>query len=170
MKSGRRQVSGLSLSELFVAMLIMALLAGGISRLLVSSYDSEATIRNQNAMQRTAQRAADTVVDSLRAATEIASGDQSQLSAVFKNGDRITYYLDDRTLACDTTYGGVTHPGQVIADHMSAMSFRYYVVIDGDWIEADTPASARAVEVSISLSDGKAGATEASAVQLRNKL
>jgi len=170
MRAGRRHVSGLTLTELFVVMLVMALLAAGISRLLVSSYDSEATIRNQNAMQRTAQRVADTVVDSLRAATEIASGDQSQVSAVFRNGDRITYYLDDRTLKCDATYGGVTRPGQVIADHMSAVSFRYCVVTDGDWIEADTPASARAVEVSFSLSDGKVGATESSAVKLRNKL
>lgn len=165
-----RARAGITLIELMVAMMIMLLLAGGIGKLMLSAYESEAALRGQNLMQKMAQRDADTLVDSLRAATEITSGAATQVSAAFRNGDRITYYLEDRQLKCDTTFGGVTRAGQVISDHLCTVSFTYYAPSGGDWVETSTPAAARAVRVSVCLSDGRDRATEASAVKLRNKL
>ena len=167
--SARRAAAGITLTELMIVMLIMLLLAGGISRLLVSAYDSEAAIRGQNATQRLAQRAADTVVDSTRAATEITSGDATRLGVAFRNGDRMAYYLDDRQLKCDTTYGGVTRTGQVISDQVCSVNFTYYVPNGGDWVATDTPTTARAVRLSVCVSDGKDRATQSSSVKLRNR-
>jgi type II secretory pathway pseudopilin PulG len=170
MSPSRRPNSGITLVELMVVMTILLLLTGGISKLMLSAYDSEAAIRGQNLRQKQAQRCADAMVDSLRAATAITSGDETSLSATFMNDDRITYYLADRQLLCDTTFSGVTRTGQVISDQVCTLTFTYYLADGADWVETDTPTAARAVHLSVCLSDGKNRATESSAVKLRNEL
>lgn len=170
MSPARHRNSGITLVELMVVMTILLLLTGGISKLMLSAYDSEAAVREQNLRQKQAQRCADTIVDSLRGAAAITSGDETSLSATFRNGDRISYYLADGQLLCDTTFGGVTRTGQVISDQVYSLTFNYYLARGGNWVETDTPTEARAVRLSVCLSDGKNRATESSAVKLRNEL
>lgn len=152
-------------------MLVMLLITGAISALLASARQSQDAISGQNLMQKYAQRSVDTVVDRLRGASEIISGDSAHVTAAFANGDTISYYLQSGMLKRDYYWSatGQTTSGEVISDQAAGLDFGYYVRLGNGWTPAATAVLAQAVKVSVTMAMDKNRATEASVVKLRNK-
>lgn len=167
----RAPQAGITLIELFVVLLIMLMIAGGISRLLLSSWQSQDTITTQNEMQRRAQKAADEVVDRLRGATEITAGDSTSVTALYGNDDSVTYYLQNGALMRDrhSQATGVTTTDNICSS-VSALDLGYLVRSGSGWATAATAVLAQSVKISVTLTSGSDRATESSVVKLRNKV
>ena len=165
-----RRRRGITFVELMVVVMIMGLIAAGISRVLTSSWQSEAAIRGQNLVQKAAQQAADEVMDGLRGASEIVSGGATEVVAAFPNENTVRYYLDGGALKCDRyTKSTNTTTTETICDRVSALSFAYFVRVGSGLAPASTAVLAQAVRVSVTVSSGLDRATESSLVKLRNK-
>ncbi len=168
---GRRR-AGMTLIEVLTALMMLSLVAIAISVLLLSARQSHDTIRSQNLTQKAAQRAADTMMDGLRAAQEITAGDDTLVCASFKNGDTVSYYLEAGRLKRDRHVAatGQTVIGEVVCDHVAQLTLKYFALdtATGEWHET-TPAVAQSVAVSLRVADEGEGTTETSMVRLRNK-
>jgi len=163
---------GLTLIEVLITLVILLLVAAGISRLLASSWESQLSITGQNEAQKWAQRAVDTVVDSLRGASSVTAGEPARVTASFTNDNTITYYLHQGELRRDrydhTT--GQTTSGEVVCRGVSGLTLRYYVRAGDSLVEAASPLLAQSLRVSATVRSGKGQATETSLVRFRNKL
>ena len=160
----------MTLVEVLVALAIMLLVAAGISRMLVSSWDSQHTIVNQNDVQQQATAATDTIVDHLRGASEVQSGSAAELTAEFPSGSTVRYYLVGAELRRDrfNSSTGVTTSGEVICRIGDALQLGY-VRRQGNTLVAAAPSEAESVTVSVRVAQEGYRATETSVVKLRNK-
>jgi type II secretory pathway component PulJ len=167
----RSSVRGVTLVELMVALVIMMVIAGGISRVLVRSWQSEEVTNDQNLAERTAQQAVDVVVDRLRAGAMVAAGDAGQVTVAYENGDTVSFFLQGRALR-RTVYvhaSGETTTKTMVPDFLAGLTFQYRQRDGAGWKEADAASVADWVVVSASAASGRCLATETSVVNLRNK-
>jgi prepilin-type N-terminal cleavage/methylation domain-containing protein len=162
---------GVTLIELLVALVIMMLIAGGVSRILVRSWLSEEVTNDQNVAERAAQQAVDVVVDRLRAGAVVAAGDAGQVTVAYENGDTVSFFVQGHALR-RTSYlhdTGQTTTETVVPDFLTGLSFQYRQRDGAGWKQADAAAVADWVVVSASATSGRCLATEISVVKLRNK-
>jgi hypothetical protein len=157
-------------------MVVLGLVAAGISRLLASSWESELTITDQNEAQKWAQRAADTVIDSLRGSSGVMTGDATSVKAGFSAGGStthsLTYYLTNGELrrVRRNEVTGQADPSEVVCRNVSGLAFSYYLRSGNTWGPAASPSLAQSLRVSVTVGSGKGQATETSLVQFRNKI
>jgi len=163
---------GMTLVELLVVLLVLLLVAAGISRLLASAWDSQQAISGQNECQKRAQRAVDTVVDSLRGASGVQSGDGARITATLPSGNTMSYYLHLQELRRDRydNASGQTTVGEIICDHVSNLSFGYYHRAGNLWVLAASPTLGQSVLVSVTVALEQDHATETSLVRFRNQV
>jgi prepilin-type N-terminal cleavage/methylation domain-containing protein len=168
--AGRRQ-AGVTLVELLVVLLIVSLVAAGAAQLLAASWNSQETVTGQNEVQRRAQQATDTVVDSLRGAAGVQFGDPSQVTCFFADGSTLTHYLADGELRRDSydAATGVTTVGDVVCRDVTGLAFGYYRREGIAWVEAVSASLADSLLVSVTASEWKYEATQTSLVKFRNK-
>jgi Tfp pilus assembly protein FimT len=166
-----RRQAGVTLVELFIVLLIVSLVAAGAAQLLGASWDSQQTVTGQNEVQRRAQLATDTVVDSLRGAAGVQFGEPSQATCFFADGNTLTYYLADGELRRDTydaaTGGSVV--GDVVCRDVTHLAFGYYRREGIAWVEAVSASLSESLLVSVTASEWKYEATQTSLVKFRNK-
>jgi len=167
---GRRRCAAMTLVELLVALIIVVIIAAGISRLLVSSWSSQRTVANQNAVQQEASAATDAIVDRLRGASGVQSGTAAELTAVFPGGSTERYYVVGRELRRDrfNAATGVTTVGEVISRIVESLRLEY-VRREGNALVSATPGTAESVTVSVGVALEGYRARETSVVKLRNK-
>jgi len=163
---------GLTLIELLVVLVVLLLVTASISRLLASAWDSQQAITGQNESQKRAQRAVDTVVDSLRGASAVQSGDGARIAAVFPSGNVTTYYLSLHEIRRDRYdhASGQTTTGETICNDVSNLNFGYHRRTGNLWVPAPSPALSESVLVSVTVTLGQDHATETSLVWFRNHL
>jgi prepilin-type N-terminal cleavage/methylation domain-containing protein len=161
----------MTLIELMVVLMILGLIAAGISTLLASSWQSEADIQGQNEAQKWAQRGADAVVDGLRAASGVQTGLTDSVTATFADGSTVTYYLQSAELRRDhyNASSGQTTTGEVICRNVSGLAFAYYTCVAGSWVPAAAASLAQSLRVSVTIASGKDRATQTSLVKFRNR-
>jgi len=174
----------MTLIEILVVILIMGVVAAGISATLATSRQSQVTIADQNEAQKWAQRAMDAVVDSMRGFSKVSSGQPNWVTVEqWKwNADHTqiihtataTYYLQDEKLwqsVTDQAANGALLCGSNSL-RISNLSFQYYehasdysptLTVTGN------PANAESLFISITVNLGNYQATETSWVKFRNK-
>ena len=169
--AGRRQ-AGVTLVELLVVLLIVSLVVAGAAQLLGASWDSQQTVTGQNEVQRRAQQATDTVVDSLRGAAGVQFGEPSRVTCFFADGRTLTYYLEDGELRRDSydAATGATVVGDVVCRDVTDLAFGYYRRDGIAWVEAVSASLADSLLVSVTPSEWKYEATQTSLVKFRNKV
>jgi prepilin-type N-terminal cleavage/methylation domain-containing protein len=167
-QSSRR---GVTLIELMVVLVIMMLVAGGISRILVRSWASEEVTNDQNVAERTAQQAVDAIVDRLRAGSAVAAGDAGQVTIVYGNNNTVSFFRQGNALR-RTSYihdTGQTTTETVVPDFLAGLTFQYQQRDGAGWKDADAASLADCVVVSATATSGRCQAAEISVVKLRNK-
>lgn len=162
---------GVTFVELMVALVIMMLIAGGVSRILVRSWLSEELVHDQNLAEKTAQQAVDVVVDRLRAGAMVAAGGAAQVTVAYENGDTVSFFRQESALRRTSYFHatGETTTETVVPDFLAGLTFQYRQRDGTGWKEADAASVADWVAVSASAASGRCAATEISVVKLRNK-
>jgi len=168
----RRPRAGMSLVELLVACLVLGLIMAALGKLMVSAYDSEEAVQDQNRMQQLAQQAADAVADHLRGSTGLLAGTATDVRAGFLGDDLARYYLQDGALKCDSTRSGQVRVGEVICTDVSALTFTYLRRKPSGAILEVAPSAgvAHALQITVTVASDKERATQTSVVQFRNML
>jgi Tfp pilus assembly protein PilW len=138
---------GVTLIEALVVLLILSLIVAGISKMLVSAWASEDTIRSQNEVQKEAQLAVDNMVDGLlgqpggqaapgtqygvRSNAEVQSGTADSITVNFRNDNRtllhtISYNLQNGNLIqTRTPAGGGQAETKTICRNVTNLGFTY---------------------------------------------
>jgi type II secretory pathway pseudopilin PulG len=168
-----------TLIEILVAVMVLGLVAAGISRMLASSWQSQETLTSQNEMQKRAQRAVDAMIDSLRGYSEIQLGEPARVTAALRDKHgvllrTITYYLQEGELLRDRyeSSSGETITGEIICGDVSSLMFDYYryIPVSNSWESPPLDLTdTESVKVSVTIASGKNHATETSWVKFRNR-
>jgi prepilin-type N-terminal cleavage/methylation domain-containing protein len=165
-----RRRRGVTLVEMMVALVVLSLVVAGIGEMLVSGWQAQEALAGQNRVQQLARTATDTISDSLRAATGLASGNAAQLTATFASGNTVSYYLQQGILKRTTYHADTGHTvaGETICPDTSALGFTYYAR-QGSGLVSAGATFGRAVQISVQVVAGASRATQTSLVDLRNK-
>ena len=175
---GRPASPGMTLIEVMIVLMLLTIVVAGISAVLASARQSHETITGQNEVQKRAQYAVDTIVDSLRGCSEIQIGEADRLTAALKdkNGATIrtlTYYLQEGDLRRDRYEAatGQTVTGERICGNVSSLGFNYYcyLLASNSLQPPPSPIDTESFLISVTVASGKDHATETSWVKLRNK-
>ena len=126
-----RRISGLTIIELVISLVITLMITGALLRVFVDSTTNQVSVENQNEAEAKARQPLDTLIDHLRNAQMYKAGDLAVINAGTATSvtyyasnsatDTIRYFLDGTDLK--RTESGVT---SVVMNDVQELEFTYF--------------------------------------------
>ncbi len=135
----RRPVSGFTLVELLIAMLMSVLIGVGIWTLIRSSYDSQYELMNQNNANLGARQAIDYFADHIRGAQAITAAAASDVTFTDVSGNSVRYWRNTTDNTLRSTTGGLPNGGTVVVNGLQSLTITYWSWNGTAWVSSTTP-------------------------------
>src|SRR5437867_3811182 len=122
---------GMTLMELLISGLIMALIGTGIYNMIRASYDSQNRIINQNTSIARSRQAVDDWVDQLRGAANITQADNTSVTLVNNAAQTIKFWKSGTDIR--RTINSLPTAGDIVVRNVSALDLTYWTWSGTAW-------------------------------------